>query len=113
MEKQHTSKSLNDLLEVGDYVLATKWHDGDPRDQWAIGFYSGILPKSSGERHLVVDDGEQQFRANGFRRVKKISAERGRWILERRHDIEQGTRSLWWWARACMTSTAIAKAKGE
>lgn len=95
---------LSEELKAGDYVLATKWSDGDPGDQWAVGFYTGMLPKTSGDRYLVADAEGKQFRSNGFRRVKKISADRGRWLLEHKQDIEQGGRSLWWWVRARMES---------
>ena len=95
---------MSELLEAGDYVLATKWRDGDPGDQWAVGFFTGMLPKASGDRYMVADAEGKQFRGNGFRRVKKISAERGRWLLEHKQDIEYGGRSLWWWVRARMAS---------
>jgi len=26
-------------MKHGDYVLATKYRDGDPQDHWAVGFY--------------------------------------------------------------------------
>lgn len=93
-----------DELKTGDYVLATKYIDGDPRDQWAIGFYAGITaPHYTPPRHDVVDCDGKQFRGNGFRRVQKISAARGEWMLERASEISEGTRSVWWWARAAMT----------
>ena len=86
-------------ISDGPYVLATKYADGDPGDQWAVGFYAGAL----GDRHLVKDVHGRLFRANGFRRVKEISEARGRWILERTDLIEAGARSVWWWARQPMT----------
>lgn len=97
---------MSELLEAGDYVLATKWGDGDPGDQWAVGFFTGMLPNESCDRYMVADADCKQFRGNGFRRVKKISAERGRWLLEHKQDIEYGGRSLWWWVRARMASNA-------
>ncbi len=88
----------------GDYVLATKYHDGDPGDQWAIGFFAGRLPKFTGDRYMVADAEGKQFRGNGFRRVKRISAERGRWLLDHTQEIEHGSRSLWWWVRTKMSA---------
>ena len=82
----------------GDYVLATKYTDGDPKDQWAIGFYD----RQDGDRHFVTDEHDRQFRANGFRRVKAISGERGRWMLENKSDIELSGKSVWFFAR-CST----------
>ena len=59
-------------LELGEYVFATKYSDGDPADGWALGFYDGVLPKPGGNRFLVVDGGGTQFRRNGFRRIAKV-----------------------------------------
>jgi hypothetical protein len=81
-----------------EYVLATKWSDGDPLDQWAIGFYDRRID----DRFFVLDDKGCQMRANGFRRVKKISGERGRWLLNHEKAIEWSERSLWWWVRRKM-----------
>lgn len=89
-------------LKKGDYVLATKWSDGDPGDQWCVGFYDGTLSKVSEDRHMVVDENGKQFRGNGFRRVKKISRERGAFLLKNKEFIEFGTRSLWGWVRVKM-----------
>lgn len=94
----------SELLTIGDYVLATKWSDGDPSDQWVVGFFTG---KISEDRYMVADVEGNQFRGNGFRRVKKISAEHGRWLLEHKQDIECGGRSLWWWVRE--TSKLVSK----
>lgn len=93
------SSELSAGLGRGDYVLATKYTDGDPQDHWAVGFFTGMLPKGSGDRFMVADADGNQFRGNGFRRVKKISADRGSWLLEHKAEIELGTRSLWWWVR--------------
>ena len=100
-------------LKQGDYVLATKYHDGDPGDQWAVGFYDRPLVKGSSIRHLVVDNEGKQFRRNGFRRVEKISHARGEFIVSHQADIEaswrwyrprtKGHRSLWGWKRAKMS----------
>lgn len=95
-------------IKRGDYVLATKYSDGDPGDHWVVGFYD----RQAGDRHCVVDALGRSFRANGFRRVRKINGERGRWMLDRRQDIELSTRSVWSWVRCKMeVSPAIALAK--
>jgi len=85
-------------MERGDYVLATKYQDGDPGDQWCVGFYDRLCK----DRHIVVDSNGRPFRANGFRRVAKISAERGKFILDNKDFIQQNIRSLWWWKRCSM-----------
>ena len=88
-------------MKEGDYVLATKWSDGDPRDQWCVGFYD----REENGRHYVVDSDGKQFRLNGFRRVKKISKSRGEFILNNAKNIEANHRSLWWWNRTSMRAS--------
>lgn len=82
----------------GDYVLATKWGDGDPNDQWCVGFFD----REDDGRFYVVDNAGNQFRATGFRRVKKISQRRGEFILRNKEQVISHNRSLWWWARCSM-----------
>lgn len=74
-------------MNNGDYVLATKYHDGDPGDQYAVGFYDRPLEYDE-TRHLVVDGSGKQFRNNGFRRVEKISETEGRWLIEHFGEFE-------------------------
>jgi hypothetical protein len=77
----------------GEYVLATKYTDGDPGDEWAVGF----LHHREGGRYYVVDGGGIQFRGNGFRRIQRLTPEVGERILMYRDTIERSRRSLWWW----------------
>ena len=92
----------NKEISVGDYVIATKYSDGDSKDHWCIGFYNGVMPKYGTEnpRHDVVGNDGISFRGNGFRRVQKISAKRGKAILSVRFSIEHLDRSVWFWVRA-------------
>lgn len=85
-------------LTKGDYVLATKYKDGAPQDEWCVGFFSGML----GSRFMVVDAQGQSIRGNGFRRVKKITAIRAQWLLENKENISMSNRSLWGWFRKAM-----------
>jgi|CXWL01.1.fsa_nt_gi hypothetical protein len=85
-------------LEPGDYVLATKYRDGDPGDQFAVGFYHGRFR----DRYLVADADGKLFRANGFRRIATISKERGDWLVAHVPEIEAGRHSVWWWKRCNM-----------
>lgn len=82
---------------VGGYVLATKWHDGDP---WALGFYAGLdmrLPSSP--RHMVHDSAGNNIRAGGYRRVARVRKDVGAWLLNvAAKQLEQsppGTVNLW------------------
>ena len=47
------SKKLN----KGDYVLATKYSDGDSKDAFAVGFFNGMLIDRYGKttnRYMVI-----------------------------------------------------------
>ncbi|MFA5606795.1 MAG: hypothetical protein WDA07_06360 [Leucobacter sp.] len=82
-------------IQKGDYVLATKWSDGDPGDHWGVGFYDRCDERG---RHYVKDGNGTQIRANGFRRVGKITPEFGRWLLSAAAVLEAsppGTVNLW------------------
>ncbi len=68
-------------MKRGDYVLATKYSDGDPGDHWAVGFYDGPTDHSD-PRYHVVDAKGQLFRHNGFRRIESITRDEGARILE-------------------------------
>jgi len=83
-------------LKKGDYVLATKWSDGDPRDHWCIGYYTHTDDRG---RYYVIDGNGKQFRGNGFRRIKKIKEEQGKLLLHFSKDIELSGRSVWGYLR--------------
>lgn len=84
---------------VGDYVLATKYDDGDPGDAWALGFYAGAMQNCTPPRHDVVGSDGKSIRGNGFRRVARIRKDVGLWLLTvASKQLEQsppGTVSLW------------------
>ena len=84
-------------INVGDYVLATKYDDGDPGDHWALGFYAGTT--HDGSRHLVTDANGETIRAGGFRRVARIRKDAGAWMLNTAARALEasppGTVSLW------------------
>jgi hypothetical protein len=90
-------------IRKGDYVLGTKYRDGDPRDGFAVGFASEQCLSFGLSRLVIVDNsGAVIGLANGFRRVKKISSERGNWIVRHLGEIEQSGRSVWYFARCSM-----------
>jgi hypothetical protein len=83
-------------LQEGDYVLATKYGDGDPCDQFCVGFFAGMCR----ERYLVVDGDGKQFRHGGFRRCEKISRYVGETLVRAiPHIGDRSGRSLWYWRR--------------
>lgn len=75
-------------LSKGDYVLATKYSDGDPGDQWCVGFYDGWYDHYGQTRHLVVDSAGRSFRGNGFRRCERITDAEGRFLIDHLAEIE-------------------------
>lgn len=82
------------LPRVGDYVLATKFHDGDPGDPWALGFYDG---PAFGHRHMVKDGNGNYIRAGGYRRVGRISQKIGKWLWDNRVLLEQAPSKINLW----------------
>lgn len=93
----HLAGIILSRLNENDYVLATKYRDGDPQDEWAIGFFHSVLQEKCGDRFMVIDREGNQFRENGFRCAEKITPACGEWLLERVDLIERSGKSLWWW----------------
>ena len=89
-------------IKKGDYVVATKYRDGDPGDQYAIGFYNGSFDTYGQTRHLVVDNDGKDFRLNGFRRIARVSARRGTWMVNHIAYIDKMMNrfSVWHWYHA-------------
>ena len=86
--------------EIGDYVLATKYSDGDPGDHWAVGFFAGVTsPHYDPPRYDVVDSDGISFRGNGFRRVKRIKSDLGEFLLRHAERIRGSGKSVWHFAR--------------
>jgi hypothetical protein len=66
-------------VKIGDYVLATKFADGDPCDHFCVGFVTRV---NDIEGRVFVTNGDGvSFRANGFRRAEVISPEEGAAIV--------------------------------
>ena len=85
---------MNTEPKIGDYVLATKWNDGDPGDHWAVGFYESYV----NDRYRVVDNDGKQIRAGGFRRIGLIDADTGAWLLSAADALEKsppGSVNMW------------------
>jgi len=82
-------------FKKGDYVLATKYGDGDPQDHWVVGFFKRNLDQYKGEERLdIVDNKDMSFRGNGFRWAKRITDNEGRKILGRAKEIESSWRCV-------------------
>jgi len=75
-------------LKPGDYVLATKYSDGDPGDHYCTGFYVGSCNHGGSARHLVADSNGALYRYNGFRRIEAIEADEGNWMVSHFSDFK-------------------------
>ena len=100
--RDHWSALTPPGISKGDYVLATKYRDGDPSDQFCIGFYDRSFDHCATDRHLVIDSEGKQFRLNGFRRVARVGQRRGEWMVKHLAFIESMSAqfSVWHWYRA-------------
>jgi hypothetical protein len=86
-----------ETLKEGDYVLATKYDDGDPCDQFCVGFYRNPLTQYTKVRHDIVDSDGNLFRGNGFRRAEVITQEEGSALIALFPEIsDKPGKSLWW-----------------
>lgn len=81
-------------LKKGDYVVATKYEDGDPKDHFCVGFFDSMTWHN---RYNIIDGDGKLFRGNGFRKAKKISRETGAEIILHITDIEENDKSVWSW----------------
>lgn len=79
-------------MKQGDYIVATKYSDGDPKDHFVVGLFRDMTWHG---RYNVVDDEGKLFRGNGFRRAKVVSAEVGNKIVTNMTIIENSDRSVW------------------
>lgn len=112
-------------MKQGDYVVATKYEDGDPGDQYAVGYYDRCLDYRGQTRHMVTDGKGALFRGNGFRRCERITHNEGVYLIDhfpefkplelvKTDDAEDRMegKSVWDWleeARAAETVTGVQK----
>jgi hypothetical protein len=88
------------MIAIGDYVLATKYSDGDPCDHFCVGFVKEIITTHSPHRYDVVDSDGKSFRGNGFRKASKITQQEGEILVNMFPIIgDKPGRSIWWHLR--------------
>ena len=98
-------------LKEGDYVMASKYQDGDPHDHFVIGFFDGMLYDNKGQptnRFMVKNSKGVHFRANGFRRCERISQRVGDILVNNINIMEMGSCSVWYWRHHPQQLQAIA-----
>ena len=71
---------MSDQPKVGDYVLATKYEDGDPCDHFFVGVVTGYTTHMP-PRFMVADKHGNNQRGNGFRRAEVITHEEGHQLV--------------------------------
>lgn len=72
-------------IEIGDYVLASRWKDADPHDPWAIGLVGGIYQNNFGTFYRIFDSGGEPVMSwYMFRHVRRIRRATGEREIERR-----------------------------
>lgn len=70
-------------IKVGDYVLATKYSDGDPADNWAVGYVNEIKNRGNDRGYFVGNNETHSFRVGGYwGGCIRISGEVGGWLLQ-------------------------------
>ena len=84
-------------ISDGEYVLATKYTDGDPGDHWAVGFLRRRMTEYNPLHFDIVDNNGIPFRGNGFRRIQRVTQRVGKCIVDNTDEIEGSPHSLWWW----------------
>jgi len=92
---------MKNFPEIGDYVVATKYTDGDPHDPWAIGFYQGTNDRG---RCIVHDSDGKSIYSSGYSRIKKISGEKGKWLLDNHELVRLSGFSVYHFVRLSMAT---------
>ena len=95
-------ESSEELID-GDYVLATKWNDGDSRDHWFVGYFI----KKEGDRYFVGDKDGNLARFNGFRKCKKIHPAIGAYLVKNTLAISSIKINLWEYVNSSIHDVAI------
>lgn len=78
-------------LSPGDYVLGTKYSDGEAWDPWIVGFYKG---QCGDGRHQIADSFGNTGRIV-YRRVENITADQGNYLLANADNLERYGAKLW------------------
>jgi hypothetical protein len=68
-------------IEIGDYVLATRYSDCDPHDPWCVGFVVEIIKNKKGIIYVIGEQFGKLLNTKKFRNAKKITAIEGqKWL---------------------------------
>jgi hypothetical protein len=74
-------------IELGDYVLATKYSDEDPNDPWRVGFVCKIVVRREGVYYVVGEEDGTCVDKREYRHARKITQEEGNeWLKNQMED---------------------------
>lgn len=106
-ETRKRTDAMRIYLVKGDYVAATRYRDGDPKDGWAIGYFD---KQDDRGRFYVVDDEWKQFHRDGFSRAQRIRDSVGQYLIATigESTIDSCGRSFWG-----LVKKAQSKTKGQ
>jgi hypothetical protein len=86
-------------IKIGDYVVGCKYKDGDPQKPWAVGFIRSIYISDIPNEYTVEwRDKNNILRSERFFKVKKITQEQGKFLVDTKDSIWMQTcgKSIWW-----------------
>lgn len=92
-------------LSVGDYVLVTKFSDGDPKDPFYIGFFAGM----DDNRYIISDPACPGISFRRWWRCDRISKRVGDVLCKHIKVIEEASASVWYWRRNIKSLEKVAK----
>lgn len=83
-------------MKIRDYVIATKYKDGDSEDYWCVGFIDKIVIDSDGKYYYINTDA---FDRGPFLKSKKISGDEGWFFVTNAEKITRSGKSIWRYLR--------------
>lgn len=101
-------------IEIGDYVLATKWSDGKLADPWAIGFVSEIVEIYGKPRYMISHENGDLISRTAHRRAERITPFVGAELirLSEEYDWELYHHLSMWGMKRMVSAKAYKKALG-
>lgn len=87
-------------VRVGDYVLATKYSDGDPGDPWAFGRLHEIVNiPGLGYKYVILRKDGTPYRYGGFGCCRRVTPEQTAYLQANMDKIEYSGKSMWKWVK--------------
>lgn len=87
----------NRPLEVGDYVLASKYRDGDPNDPWFVGFIKQIIRCEDYDKYKIADEDGNLLYSSMLARAERIGKANGHQLVRCKKYIKESNKSVYYW----------------